>query len=382
LHVEHQELPTSSHPPSFDATKKEPAEQFFLQCDYTAGAAVEAAEDMQRNARSESCMPIASRLTCLAHPLLPHNIASMSQAIVEVSHLSFSYGQRVALDDLSLQVRSGEIFGFLGPNGSGKTTLFRLLSTLAEAPAGTIRILGADAATQRDAIRSRIGVVFQSPSLDKQLTAEENLMHQGHLYGLRGADLRSRIERALATADLTDRSREGVGQFSGGMRRRVEVAKALLHDPQILLLDEPSSGLDPSARIDLWRHLKKINQEDGVTVLVTTHLMEEADRCARLAIMERGHLLALDTPQALKERIGGDVITLATNQPAEVRKTLHDRLGIEAQEIDSTLRFERSRGHEFVPQLIEALPGMVESVSVGKPTLEDVFIQLTGGEFD
>ena len=305
----------------------------------------------------------------------------MSEPIVEISGLSFSYGTRPALDDLALRIDAGEVFGFLGPNGSGKTTLFRILSTLIPAPAGRVRVLGLDPAQDRDRIRSRIGVVFQSPSLDKQLTAEENLIHQGHLYGMSGADLRRRVRQALQTVGLDERSRELVGQFSGGMRRRVEVAKGLLHDPKLLLLDEPSTGLDPAARIDLWRHLKQINEQAGVTVLVTTHLMEEAERCSRLAIMQRGRLLACDAPDALKERIGGDVITIASSRPAEVRSLLHERLGTEAQEVDGMLRLERRRGHEFVPQLIEAAPGLIDSVSVGKPTLEDVFVQLTGHRF-
>ena len=304
-----------------------------------------------------------------------------TENIVTVNKLTFSYGERKALDDLGLQVNRGEIFGFLGPNGSGKTTLFRVLSTLIIPPPGTVRIVGFDPTENRDAIRSRIGVVFQSPSLDRQLTAEENLTHQGHLYGLGGSDLRDRVHRALAAVGLTDRSKELVSQFSGGMRRRVEVAKGLLHDPQLLLLDEPSTGLDPAARIDMWKHLRQINEEAGVTVLVTTHLMEEADRCSRLAILERGRLLACDSPAALKDRIGGDVITIASARPADVRSALHDRLGVEVQEVDGALRLERRRGHEFVPQVIEAAPGLVDSISVGKPTLEDVFIQLTGQRF-
>jgi ABC-2 type transport system ATP-binding protein len=302
-------------------------------------------------------------------------------AVVEIDHLTHAYGTRVALDDLSLRVEAGEIFGFLGPNGSGKTTLFRILSTLIAAPPSKVRLLGLDPATNRDAIRSQIGVVFQSPSLDKQLTAEENLMHQGHLYGLQGSDLRQRVRAALEAVGLTDRSREYVSGFSGGMRRRVEVAKGLLHRPRILLLDEPSTGLDPAARIDMWRHLRQINAEDGVTILVTSHLMEEADRCSRLAILAHGHLLACDSPAALKDRIGGDVITVTTSRLAELRSALRDKLGSESQEVDGALRLERRDGHQFVPQLIEAAPGLVDSVSVGKPTLEDVFIQLTGQKF-
>ena len=305
----------------------------------------------------------------------------VSQPVVEIDQLTFSYGTHVALDALSLRVEPGEIFGFLGPNGSGKTTLFRILSTLVAGPAGRVRIMGMDPSANRDRIRGHIGVVFQSPSLDKQLTAEENLIHQGHLYGLRGDDLRRRVREALTTVGLTERSRELVGTFSGGMRRRVEVAKGLLHRPRLLLLDEPSTGLDPAARIDMWRHLRQINADAGVTVLLTTHLMEEADRCTRLAVMERGRLLACDTPAALKDRIGGDVITITTSRPAEVRSILHERLGVEAQEVDGALRLERRAGHQFVPQLIEAAPGLIDSVAVGKPTLEDVFIQLTGQRF-
>ena len=312
---------------------------------------------------------------------MPRYDPIVSNPIVAIDRLTYSYGARVALDALSLLVEPGEIFGFLGPNGSGKTTLFRILSTLIPAPPGTVRILGLDPTREHDPIRQRIGVVFQSPSLDKQLTAEENLIQQGHLYGLSGSDLKKRVREALSHVGLADRSRELVGTFSGGMRRRVEVAKGLLHRPRLLLLDEPSTGLDPAARIEMWQHLRQANTDAGVTILVTTHLMEEADRCSRLAIMQQGRLLACDTPAALKDRIGGDVITLITSKPAEVRSILHERMGIEAQQIDGALRFERRQAHQFVPQLIEAAPGLIDSVSLGKPTLEDVFIQLTGQRF-
>src|SRR5689334_4059264 len=204
----------------------------------------------------------------------------MSEPVVQVENLRHAYGERVALDGVSFEARRGEIFAFLGPNGSGKTTLFRILSTLLPAPPGAVRVLGHDAGAERDAVRREIGVVFQSPSLDKQLTAAENLIHQGHLYGLRGPDLARRVDEALAAVNLGDRAGERVDRFSGGMRRRVEIAKGLLHRPRVLLMDEPSTGLDPSARIDLWRHLRQIsgtkNETGGVTVLLTTHLMEEA----------------------------------------------------------------------------------------------------------
>jgi ABC-2 type transport system ATP-binding protein len=304
----------------------------------------------------------------------------MPEPIVQINHLTHSYGERVAVNDLSLQVNRGEIFGFLGPNGSGKTTLFRILSTLIPAPPGAVKMFGLDAAEAMNAIRNRIGVVFQSPSLDKQLTAAENLRHHGHLYGIHGRELDERMQTLLQRVDLLDRKDERVEGFSGGMRRRVELAKGLLNRPEILLLDEPSTGLDPGARIDLWRMLRDI-QASGVTILVTTHLMDEADRCSRLAIMAAGKLAACDTPTAMKERIGGDVITITSNDPERLRSTLREKLNVELETVDGTLRLERQRGHEFVPQLIESAPGLIESVSVGKPTLEDVFLHLTGKRF-
>jgi len=243
-------------------------------------------------------------------------------------------------------------------------------------------MLGIDIAESRDSLRRRIGVVFQSPSLDKQLTAEENLRHHGHLYGLRGQELSSRIDELLGRLKLADRRHDMVSSFSGGMRRRVDLAKGLLNRPSILLLDEPSTGLDPGARIDLWAILRDIQAEGNVTILLTTHLMDEADRCNRLAILDHGKLAACDTPAALKERIGGDVITLTCADPAAAAEAIRAKLGLEVERVDNSLRLERPRGHQFVPQLIEALPGLVESVSVGKPTLEDVFIHVTGHGFE
>ena len=304
-----------------------------------------------------------------------------TDAIVRVTDLRHAYGDRLALDGVSLSVAPGDIFALLGPNGSGKTTLFRILSTLLPVPPGKVLVDGHDPAVDRDAVRRSLGVVFQSPSLDKQLTPAENLTHQGHLYGLRGSDLRRRVGEALAAVGMADRAGERVGRLSGGMRRRVEIAKGLLHRPRVLLMDEPSTGLDPAARIELWDYLRRISGAGGVTVLLTTHILEEADGASRVAILDRGKLLACDTPAALKERIGGDVITVTSSDPEAVRAALRQRLGLEAQMVDGTVRLERPRGHEFVPQLIEAAPGLVDSVSVGKPTLQDVFICVTGQRF-
>ena len=306
-------------------------------------------------------------------------------AAVHTDRLTHRYGDRIALHELTLSINPGEVVALLGPNGSGKTTLFRILSTLVPPHDGHAEVFGLSLAdpAQRDEVRRRIGVVFQNPALDKQLTAEENLTYHGHLYGLRGAALRERVRELLGRVNLLDRAGERVGTFSGGMRRRVEVAKGMLHRPQLLLLDEPSTGLDPVARGDVWKVLTEARGTAGVTVLLTTHLMDEADRCDRVAIMDAGKLVAFDTPAALKERVGGDVITLKTRDVAAVRTILKEKLGVDAADAggDEMIRFERPPGHEFIPALIEALPGMVDSVSVGKPTLEDVFIQMTGRQF-
>jgi ABC-2 type transport system ATP-binding protein len=285
-----------------------------------------------------------------------------------------------ALDGLSLTVFPGEIFGVLGPNGGGKTTLFRILSTGLRPTAGTARVLGLDVMSQRARVREKIGVVFQHPSLDKELSLEENMIHQGRLYGLSGRFLHERVGELLGRLSLADRSRDRVKTLSGGLQRRGEVAKGLLQGPELLLLDEPSTGLDPGARRDLWAYLAELKGE-GVTVLVTTHLMEEAERCDRLLIVHRGRAVALGTPSALKEAIGGDVISAVTRDGEALARGIKNTFSLEASRVDGTVRVERARGHEFVPQLVEAFPGLIDAVSIGKPTLEDVFIHKTGRRF-
>ena len=296
---------------------------------------------------------------------------------VEVAGLAYRYGSRVALEDVSFSVPAGEIFGLLGPNGSGKTTLFRILSTLIPPQSGSARILGHDLAQDLSAVRRAIGVVFQAPSLDKKLTAEENLRHQGHLYGLMGSTLSARIEELLTRVGMLDRRHELTEKMSGGQRRRVELAKGLLHRPKVLLLDEPSTGLDPGARRDLMRYLKDLARE-GVTCLLTTHLMEEAGDCGRLGVMSLGKLIALDTPDALKARIGGQVVSIQAKESQTLSVKIAERFAVVPQVLDGSVRIERDDGHRFVAQIAEAFPGEFESVSVSKPTLEDVFVRLTG----
>lgn len=273
------------------------------------------------------------------------------------------------------------MFAFLGPNGSGKSTLFRILSTLLKHQNGRVSFFGASIGEEPDLIRSLIGVVFQHPSLDIKLTVRENLMHQGHLYGLSGSVLRDRITAMLEKIGLLDRAPEMVEHLSGGMQRRVELGKGLLHHPKILLLDEPSTGLDPGARKDFGEYLKELRRTDGVTILLTTHILDEADMCDRIAILDEGMLVALGSPSELKRSIGGDIITLTANFPQAVADIIRARFALSPQIIGNTVRLERSNGHEFLPQLIQATGESVRSVTISKPTLEDVFIHKTGHQF-
>ena len=300
---------------------------------------------------------------------------------IEVRGLSHLYGERRALEGVEFSVEAGTIFGLLGPNGGGKTTLFRLLSTLLPIQAGHVRVLGLDLARESTEVRKHIGVTFQSPSIDPKLTVGENLKYQGQIYGLFGSALRQRIDLLAEKLGLRERLGERAETLSGGLKRRVEIAKGLLHRPQLLLLDEPSTGLDPGARHDLWRYLRGLREEDGVTVLVTTHLMEEAERCDTLGILDHGRLIALDTPLALRSMLGDDYVTVQCDDPDELSQRIHERFGVTPQKIGGALRIGKSRGHEFLRDLVEAFPAEVKTVSLGKPTLEDVFIERTGHRF-
>ena len=276
----------------------------------------------------------------------------------------------------------GEIFGLLGPNGGGKTTLFRILSTLLTPAEGRARLFGLDVAREPLAVRRRIGVVFQNQSLDRRLTTSENLMHHGHLYGLRGEALSRRTDEILDRVGLSDRRSDVVETLSGGLRRRVELAKGLMHGPDLLLLDEPSTGIDPRARLDFWEYLQLLRREEGVTVLLTTHLLDEADKCDRLAILDRGELAGEGTPKALKQQIGGDVVVvLASRDSKNLSRQINERFGISAAIVNGSVRFEQPQGAELVAQLMQALPDQVDSVTVSHPNLEDVFIHMTGHRF-
>ena len=302
--------------------------------------------------------------------------------IVLVDSLRHLYGERVALDNVSFRVGAGECFGLLGPNGGGKTTLFRILTTLLAPTGGRATICGSDVVRDRAAVRGHLGVVFQSPSLDLYLTVRENLRHGGHLYGLAGSALEDRITLMLGRLGVSDRARDLVKTLSGGLRRRVEIAKCMLHKPSLLILDEPSTGLDPGARIDLWQHLQELVREDGTTVLITTHFMEEAERYDRLAILDRGKLVACGTPTELKARIGGDCITIEADDPARLRDEIDGRLQVKPAIVGRMVRIETDHAPAMAVQLMDAVGPSIRSITIGKPTLEDVFMKETGRRFE
>lgn len=298
--------------------------------------------------------------------------------MIHVQNLTHRYGERAALSNVSFEVEKGEVFGLLGPNGGGKSTLFRILSTMMVPSGGSAAIAGHDVTRDPAAVRRHVGVVFQTQSLDKALTVEENLRAQGHLHGLSGAELRGRMERAMEQLGLSDRRKDLVETLSGGLRRRVEIAKALLHRPQVLLMDEASTGLDPAARRDLSRHVERLREQEGVTILLTTHILEEADRCDRLILLHQGKIVAQGTPAALRAGIGGDVVVLESADTAALAAGIESRFNLRSTVRDSQVRVEIENGHRFIAEVVEAFPGAVESVGLHKPTLEDVFVRETG----
>lgn len=309
-------------------------------------------------------------------------LSPSAPTVISVQNLVHRYENRTALNGVSFDVRPAELFGLLGPNGSGKTTLFRILSTLMVPGAGRATIMGCDAAQEPARLRRQIGVVFQAQSVDLKLTAYENLWHQGHLYGLRGATLKKRIQEILSRVGLAERAKELVETFSGGMQRRIELAKGLLHHPGVLLLDEPTTGLDPGARRDLWQYLQMLRDEEHVSVLVTTHLMEEAERCDRLAILNEGNLVALGTPAELKSEIGGDVVLFEAAQDAGLlAEHIRTRFHVDTTVLENQVRIEHEGAHRFVTEVVEAFPGEIQALSISKPALEDVFIRRTGHKF-
>ena len=307
--------------------------------------------------------------------------ASSQQSItpaVEVRGLVKSYGDVEAVRGIDLDVAPGETFGFLGPNGAGKSTTINILCTLVEPTAGTARVVGYDVRTERNEVRRAIGLVFQEPTLDAYLTAEQNLRFHGELYGVPRSTAAARRTEVLRMVGLEERRRGLVSTFSGGMKRRLEIARGLLHSPRVLFLDEPTVGLDPQTRSSIWTYIAQLHEREEVTVFVTTHYMEEAENCDRIAIMNDGLIVALDTPEALKASVGKDRVQLTTDDDAAAIQSLQERFGVDAAVHEGQVTFSVSEGARFIPQVVSQLGVTINSVTVKQPSLDDVFLAYTG----
>jgi ABC-2 type transport system ATP-binding protein len=296
---------------------------------------------------------------------------------IVVENLARRFGDLVAVDHVDFSVGRGEVFGFLGPNGAGKTTTIAMLTTLLRPTDGSARVAGHDVEREAARVRQAIGIVFQEPSLDERLTARENLEFHAVLYGMPRAERPTRITDALRLVDLEDRADHLVEQYSGGMRRRLEIARGLLHVPAVLFLDEPTLGLDPQSRRSVWEHIRNLREQTGVTIFMTTHYMEEAEFCDRIAIIDRGRIVALDTPEGLKTLVGGDVIIVTAPDPQAVQDYLTEQ-SLDASRRNSEVRVEVDDGARFIPRLVRGFPGEIDGASLRRPTLDDVFLKLTG----
>ena len=297
--------------------------------------------------------------------------------------VAFRYGKREVLRGVSLEVRPGEIFGLLGPNGAGKSTLFSILAGLLVPAGGRFFLDGREIAAGARALRARSGIVFQAPGLDGKLTARENLRLAASLHGVPRAAARERVARLLASAGLSERAREQVDRLSGGMRRRLELARALVHRPDLLVMDEPTTGLDAAAFRAFWEEVEALRRGEGLTVVLTTHRPDEAERCDRLAVLAGGRIVACETPEALRSRIPGDVVVVEADGPEAVAAELAARLGVPTRVRDGLVLVEREAGHTLVPRIVEAFPaGRLRAVSLRRPTLADAYLALTGASLD
>ncbi len=303
------------------------------------------------------------------------------EPLLSIKKLSHKYKNRVALQNVNVDVQEGSIFGILGPNGCGKSTLFKVISTLMLPSSGSAHLNGYDILKEPDEVRKLTGLIFQFPSLDRKLSIYENILYQSWLYSFSFNELLPNIQRLLSVLNLTERLNERVETLSGGLQRRVEVAKALVHRPRLLVLDEPSAGLDPGARLDFWELLNQVRTEVGTTILLTTHFLEEADRCDRVAIMDEGRIVSVGSPVELKTAIGGDILSISADDAITVAAEIESQFGLRALVVDGIVRIELKDAHTFIPKFVEALPGKIRSVTLSKPTLEDVFIKMTGHRF-
>jgi len=302
----------------------------------------------------------------------------MTIPAIEVRDLKKSFGDVEAVRGVSFEVAPGEVFGFLGPNGAGKTTTINMLCTLAKPTSGAAFVAGHDSVRERDDVRRNIGLVFQDQTLDGYLTALQNLRLHGDLYGIEPKLFPARAEQVLRMVGLWDRKDGGVMTFSGGMRRRLEIARGLMHSPRVLFLDEPTIGLDPQTRASIWRYIAELKDREEITIFMTTHYMDEAEFCDRIAIMDNGKIVALDTPEALKAEVGADRVRIQTEDDEAAIAALDERFGLEAKMSEGAVTFLVESGEEFVPRLFAELGIAIKSVSVARPTLDDVFMRYTG----
>ena len=298
--------------------------------------------------------------------------------IVEVEHLAKSFGQLQAVEDVSFHVPEGELFAFLGPNGAGKTTTINMLCTLMTPTAGHATVNGYDVVTQCKEVRNSIGLVFQDPTLDEYLTAEQNLRFHAYAYRVPRQLCEQRLTELLELVELSDRRKSRVRTFSGGMKRRLEIARGLLHNPRVLFLDEPTLGLDPQTRRHIWDHILELRRQHGLTIFLTTHYMDEAEVADRISIIDRGRIIALDSPDNLKDSLGGDVVTIVAQDNAIAADELRQRYGVSPAIDDGEITFNVPQGEKFLPQLCGTFQSPLVSVGVHRPTLDDVFLQLTG----
>ena len=298
--------------------------------------------------------------------------------IIEVKNLTKKFNGFTAVNGISFSVRKGEIFGFLGPNGAGKSTTINVLSTLITPTSGEALINNFNVQSNTDDVRRSIGLVFQDPSLDDRLKAEENLVFHARLYGLKKKEYQKRVKEVLDLVELWDRRKSLVRSFSGGMKRRLEIARGLIHYPKVLFLDEPTLGLDPQTRVHIWDYILKLRESQQMTIFMTTHYMNEADYCDRIAIIDEGKIIALDTPAKLKKKMGGDIIKLKSQEKDKLKAEIREKYRKIAKEEGDFLRIEVPDGESFLPQLFNDLKTKIESIELRKPTLEDVFLKLTG----
>jgi ABC-2 type transport system ATP-binding protein len=312
----------------------------------------------------------------LAQPT--HHASPASGPAITVQELVKTYGEVRAVRGVSFEVATGEVFGFLGPNGAGKSTTINMLCTLAKPSSGRALVAGYDVVTERDDVRRHIGLVFQDQTLDSYLTAAQNLKLHAELYGVQSDLVAARMEQVMEMVGLWDRRDGVVGTFSGGMRRRLEIARGLMHSPRVLFLDEPTVGLDPQTRRSIWTYIRELQEREEITIFMTTHYMDEAEWCDRIAIMDHGEVVALDSPEALKAAVGLDRVTIHTDDDAAAIEALQELFDVEARVLEGAVVFGVPSGEEFVPRLFAEFTLPIRSVSISRPTLDDVFMSYTG----